>query len=63
MYFIILACVSVAAGIATNIFLDSYWIGFFGVTITISVIYMYREYKAMKAADKKRQLKHKNKYL
>lgn len=54
---------SVVASAVTKVWIDSRWTGFFVVFIPLMAIYVWTEYRKMKAADEKRKIKHKNKYL
>ncbi len=54
---------SVVSSAITKVWLDSRWIGFFGVSVPLMSLYIWLEYRKMKAEGDKRKMRHKNKYL
>ncbi len=58
----IIIAVSILAGVASEVFLQSKWYAFWIVVLPLIALYMWQEYTKMEEINKKAQIKHKNKY-
>lgn len=59
---LIIIAVSIIAGVASEVLLNSKWYAFWIVVLPLIGLYMWQEYTKMNELNKKLQNKHKNKY-
>lgn len=59
---LIIIAVSIIAGVASEVLLNSKWYAFWIVVLPLIGLYMWQEYTKMDELNKKLQNKHKNKY-